>query len=341
MPFKLTLKDLLESGCHFGHQSQKWNPKMAPYLFTKRNGIHILDLRQTIVNLRQHHELIVNLVAEGGEVLFVSTKRQAQEVIQEQATRCRMPYVTHRWLGGMLTNWRTIRERIDTLKQLEERREAGEFDQLTKKERLMVQRKIDTLQLRLGGIRGMTRLPKLLFVVDTIREVTAVKEANILGIPVLAMVDSNSDPDAIEYLVPANDDAMRSIRLIVTAIADAVLEGNLLRESGREEEDDDSRRPRRDGRYALEEDLDQDEDDDDERYLGEATLRKLREAEAFADEAAPAAEPATAAIPAAASPVAEAMEPEPAPEPQPESAPETVAEPTPEPVSEEKPEEPA
>ena len=326
MPFKLNLKDLLESGCHFGHQSQKWNPKMAPYLFTKRNGIHILDLRQTIVNLRQHHELIANLVAEGGEVLFVSTKRQAQEVIQEQATRCRMPYVTHRWLGGMLTNWRTIRERIDTLKQLEERREAGEFDQLTKKERLMVQRKIDTLQLRLGGIRGMTRLPKLLFVVDTIREVTAVKEANILGIPVLAMVDSNSDPDAIEYLIPANDDAMRSIRLIVTAIADAVLEGNLLRESERDEEDADSRRPHRDGRYSLDED--QDDDDDDERYLGEATLRKLREAEAFAEETAPAA------LSAGANPAA-------APEPQAEPRSETAASAAPEPETVEKPEEPA
>lgn len=326
MPFKLNLKDLLESGCHFGHQSQKWNPKMAPYLFTKRNGIHILDLRQTIVNLRQHHELIANLVAEGGEVLFVSTKRQAQEVIQEQATRCRMPYVTHRWLGGMLTNWRTIRERIDTLKQLEERREAGEFDQLTKKERLMVQRKIDTLQLRLGGIRGMTRLPKLLFVVDTIREVTAVKEANILGIPVLAMVDSNSDPDAIEYLIPANDDAMRSIRLIVTAIADAVLEGNLLRESERDEEDADSRRPHRDGRYSLDED--QDDDDDDERYLGEATLRKLREAEAFAEETAPAA------LSAGANPAA-------VPETQAEPRSETAASAAPEPETVEKPEEPA
>lgn len=319
MPFKLTLKDLLESGCHFGHQSQKWNPKMAPYIFTRRNGIHILDLRQTIVNLRRFHEHIVNLVTEGGEVLFVSTKRQAQEVVQEQATRCRMPYVTHRWLGGMLTNWRTIRERIDTLKQLEDRREAGEFEQLTKKERLMVQRKIDTLQLRLGGIRGMTRLPKLVFVVDTIREATAVKEANILGIPVLALVDSNSDPDEIEYLIPANDDAMRSIRLIVTAIADAVLEGNLLRESDRDEEED-IRRPHR-GRYSLDDDLDQD-DDDDERYLGEATLKKLREAEVFAEEAAAAA--VAAATATAATPQTEAA---------PEAATETERE--------EKPEEPA
>ena len=322
MPFKLTLKDLLESGCHFGHQSQKWNPKMAPYIFTKRNGIHILDLRQTIVNLRRFHEHIVNLVNDGGEVLFVSTKRQAQEVVQEQATRCRMPYVTHRWLGGMLTNWRTIRERIDTLKQLEDRREAGEFEQLTKKERLMVQRKIDTLQLRLGGIRGMTRLPKLVFVVDTIREATAVKEANILGIPVLALVDSNSDPDEIEYLIPANDDAMRSIRLIVTAIADAVLEGSLLRESDRDEEEDDIRRPHR-GRYALDDDLDQD-DDDDERYLGEATLKKLREAEVFAEEAAAAA----VATATATTPQTEA-----APEAAPEAATETERE--------EKPEEPA
>ena len=285
MPFQLTLKDLLEAGCHFGHRAQKWNPKMTPYIFTRRNGIHILDLRQTIVALRQHHERVAKLVAEGGEVLFVSTKRQAQEIVQEQATRCRMPYVTHRWLGGMLTNWRTIRERIDTLKQLEERREAGEFEQLTKKERLMVQRKIDTLQLRLGGIRGMTRLPKLVFVVDTIREATAVKEANILGIPVLALVDSNSDPDDIEHLIPANDDAMRSIKLLVTAVADAVLEGSLLRESDRDEEAAEDARAPREGRFSLDPEREPD-DGDDERYLGEATLKKLREAEVFAEESA-------------------------------------------------------
>ena len=307
MPFQLKLKDLLEAGCHFGHQAQKWNPKMNPYIFTKRNGIHILDLRQTIVSLRQHHERIVNLVAEGGEVLFVSTKRQAQEIVREQATRCRMPYVTHRWLGGMLTNWRTIRERIDTLKQLEERREAGEFEQLTKKERLMLQRKIDTLQLRLGGIRGMTRLPKLVFVVDTIREATAVKEANILGIPVLAFVDSNSDPDEIEYLIPANDDAMRSINLLVTAVADAVLEGSTLRESERQDDDGDRARPSRDGHYPLDPDRELDDDDDDERYLGEATLKKLREAEIFAGEgegnaAPPSPGPVTEEAPAAAEP---------------------------------------
>ncbi len=290
MPFKLTLQDLLEAGCHFGHRSQKWNPKMAPYIFTRRNGIHILDLRQTIVALRQHHEYIVKLVAEGGEVLFVSTKRQAQEIVREQATRCRMPYVTHRWLGGMLTNWRTIRERIDTLKQLEERRDAGEFEQLTKKERLMLQRKIDTLQLRLGGIRGMTRLPKLVFIVDTIREATTVKEANILSIPVLALLDSNSDPDQIDHIIPANDDAMRSIKLLVTAVADAVIEGSTLRESDRDDEVVNGAVSSREGRYSLDPGSDS-EEDDDERYLGEATLKKLREAEVFAAEGATAQAP--------------------------------------------------
>ncbi len=294
MSFQLILKDLLEAGCHFGHRVQKWNPKMAPYIFTKRNGIHILDLRQTIVALRQHHERVAKIVAEGGEVLFVSTKRQAQDIVHEQATRCRMPYVTHRWLGGMLTNWRTIRERIDTLKQLEERREAGEFEQLTKKERLMMQRKIDTLQLRLGGIRGMMRLPKLVFVVDTIREATAVKEANILGIPVLALVDSNSDPDDIEHLIPANDDAMRSINLLVTAVADAVLEGSAIRESDLDEEEAEDARAPREGRYTLDPEREPDEDDDDERYLGEATLKKLREAEVFAEESAAKAAAAVA-----------------------------------------------
>ena len=243
MPSAVSMKALLETGVHFGHRTQKWNPKMKPYIFAERNGIHIIDLQQTIVNLNQFHDMISNLVAGGGTVLLVGTKRQAQESVRREGERCGMPYVNHRWLGGTLTNWRTIRERIDTLKKLEQRRDAGEFELLTKKEGLMLERKIEKLQLRLGGIRDMKRLPDMLVVIDTIREATAVKEANILGIPVIALVDTNSDPDEIDYIIPANDDAVRAIKLIVTAVADAVLEGKAIRQSGADEEDADEDTP--------------------------------------------------------------------------------------------------
>ncbi len=275
MPSSVTMKGLLETGVHFGHRTQKWNPKMKPYIFAERNGIHIIDLQQTIVNLNHYHDMIRDLVADGGTIMFVGTKRQAQESIRREAERCRMPYVNHRWLGGTLTNWRTIRERIDTLKSLERRRDEGEFDLLTKKEALILQRKIEKLQLRLGGIRDMRRLPDMLLVVDTVREMTAVKEANILNIPVIALVDTNSDPDEIDYIIPANDDAVRAIKLIVAAMADAVLEGVNLRQADMEAEDDENAPD-----YSAY-DFDEQGEEDDEQYLGASTLAKLRDARLF------------------------------------------------------------
>lgn len=278
MPSSVTMKQLLEMGVHFGHRTQKWNPKMKPYIFMQRNGIHIIDLQQTLVNLHTYYDMIVDLVRDGGTVMFVGTKRQAQETVAQEADRCGMPYVNHRWLGGTLTNWRTIRSRIDTLKQLEARRDKGEFELLTKREALMLQRKIDKLQIRLGGIRDMKRLPDLIIVVDTYRETTAVKEANSLNIPTLALLDTNANPDEIDYILPANDDAMRSIKLIVSALADAVLEGQAMRSA-----DDDTFDESSVGEIDAR-DYNDDEDEDDTRYLGKSTLEKLRDSKLFGED---------------------------------------------------------
>ncbi|MFW5748085.1 MAG: 30S ribosomal protein S2 [Chloroflexota bacterium] len=279
MPSQVSLKQLLETGVHFGHRTQKWNPKMAPFIFTQRNGIHIIDLRQTIEYLNRYHDMVRDIVANGGTVLFVGTKRQAQDTIAREAERCGMPYVNQRWLGGTLTNWRTIRDRIDTLKKLEGRRDRGEFELLTKREGVMLNREIEKLQLRLGGIRTMKRLPDIIVVVDTVREQTAVKEANILNIPTLALVDTNSDPDEIDHLIPANDDAMRSIRVIISAIADAVIEGRNLRASIAEEDEEDA-----DAMDQVDLDRYDDEEGDDEQYLGASTLRKLRDTKLFDED---------------------------------------------------------
>ncbi len=264
----VSMKALLETGVHFGHRARKWNPKMKPYIFTERNGIHIIDLQQTLAYMNEIYAMVRDIVADGGTVLFVGTKRQAQETIAQEATRCGMPYVNQRWLGGTLTNWRTVRERLETMKRLERQREEGVFDRLTKKEQLLLDRKIDKLHLRFGGIRNMTRLPDILYVVDVRREVTAVKEANILNIPVIALVDTNCDPDPIDYVIPANDDAIRAIRLLTSKIADAVLEGIALRKTRMDEEE------------YEEADVDfvsaMADIEDDEAYLGEATLAKLR-----------------------------------------------------------------
>jgi small subunit ribosomal protein S2 len=235
---------------------------MAPYIFTERKGVHIIDLQQTLQTLTEVSELVQDTVAAGGTVLFVGTKRQAQATIAREAERCGMPYVTLRWLGGTLTNWQTIRQRIDYLHSLEARRERGDFDLLTKKEALEREREIDKLNQRFGGIREMRELPALLFVVDIQREATAVAEADKLGIPIVAMVDTNCDPDRIDYVIPANDDAIRSIRLITHAIADAVLEGIAQRKAYQEAED-----------MVDVEDIDL----EDEKYLSAATLARLRE----------------------------------------------------------------
>src|SRR5215475_4115999 len=225
----VSMKALLETGVHFGHRAKKWNPKMKPYIFTERNGIHIIDLQQTLTSLEDAYELVRDTVANGGNVLFVGTKRQAQETIQQEAERASMPYVNQRWLGGTLTNWTTIKKRIEQLKRFEADRESGEMSLLTKKERLIRDRLIEKLQIRLGGLRYMSRLPSLLFIVDVRREHTAVKEANSLNIPILALVDTNCDPDQIDYVIPANDDAIRAIKLLTGKIADAALEGLAMR----------------------------------------------------------------------------------------------------------------
>jgi small subunit ribosomal protein S2 len=205
----VSMKALLETGVHFGHRTRKWNPKMRPYIFTERNGIHILDLQQTIKALEEAYDTVRDTVAGGNSVLFVGTKRQAQETIARESERCHMPYVNQRWLGGTLTNWTTIRQRIEYLDNLEGRQARGEFELLSKKEGLMLTRKIEKLRNRLGGIRTMTRLPGIIFLVDVVRESTAVREANILDIPIVAMVDTNGDPDVIDYIIPSNDDAIR------------------------------------------------------------------------------------------------------------------------------------
>ena len=262
------MKALLEAGVHFGHRTRRWNPKMKPYIFTERNGIHIIDLQQTIVHLNQAYELIKDTVASGGTVLFVGTKRQAQENVVEEASRCGMPYVEQRWLGGTLTNWRTIRQRIDYLLEIEKQFERGEFTFLPKKEALMHEREVTRLNRRLGGLKQMRRLPNLLFIVDVRRDDLAVKEANVLGIPIIAMVDTNCDPDSIDYVIPSNDDAIRAIKLIVSTMANAVLEGHAILSTLQAEEEE---AETMEDEQAL------------ERYLGPSTLAKIQ-AEAAADD---------------------------------------------------------
>jgi small subunit ribosomal protein S2 len=225
----VSMKALLESGVHFGHRTNKWDPRMKPYIFTERNGIHIIDLQQTVKLLNQAFNVVRDAVANGGTVLFVGTKRQAQETVKEEAVRCGMPYVTERWLGGMLTNWSTMFARIQELDRLEKLRETGEISRLTKKEGLLIGREIDRLLTRLEGVRAMKRLPDLLFIVDVGREVAAVREANLLKVPMVALVDTNCNPQNIDFVIPSNDDAIRAIKLLVARMADAVLEGKAMR----------------------------------------------------------------------------------------------------------------
>ncbi len=265
----VTMKALLEAGVHFGHRTRRWNPKMKPYIFTERNGIHIIDLQQTIKRLGDAYEMIKDTVAQGGIVLFVGTKKQSQESVAQEAERSNMPYVNQRWLGGTLTNWRTIRQRIDYMLEIERQQARGEFARLTKKEGLMREREINRLNHRLGGLREMRRLPNLLFVVDVRRDAIAVKEANILGIPVIAMVDTNCDPDPIDLVIPSNDDAIRALKLIVSAMATAALEGQAILSSIRAEEEEVE---------GLE------EQEAQERYLGPSTLAKLQRAGAAESE---------------------------------------------------------
>ncbi len=267
----VSMKSLLETGVHFGHRTRKWNPRMKPYIFTERNGIHIIDLQQTLEALEETYVLVRDTVQEGGMLLFVGTKRQAQETIELEATRCGMPYVNLRWLGGTLTNWRTIRSRIDELENLERRRDEGEFELLTKREALSMTRRIDKLEGRLGGIREMRSLPNLLFAVDVRQETTAIHEANLLEIPVIALVDTNCDPYIVDYVIPSNDDAIRAIKLLASKMADAVLEGKALR---KDEEPEGAGAPSGAALDAM-----VGTEMSDEELLGEATLAKLQSGE--------------------------------------------------------------
>jgi small subunit ribosomal protein S2 len=273
----VAMKALLESGVHFGHRTNKWDPRMKPYIFTERNGIHIIDLQQTVKLLNQAYTVIRDTVANGGTILFVGTKRQAQETILDEATRCDMPYVTERWLGGTLTNWSTIYQRVQELERLEKMRDSGEIHHLTKKEGLLIEREIVRLERRLSGVRNMKRLPDLLFIVDVCREDAAVHEANLLNIPIIAMVDTNCNPLDIDYVIPSNDDAIRAIKLLVTKIADAVLEGQAMRREEVETEEE-AAQPLTEMPVAAKAARVVDEDDQDieeEDLLGEATLAKL------------------------------------------------------------------
>jgi small subunit ribosomal protein S2 len=227
----ISMRELLEAGVHFGHQTKKWNPKMRPYIFTERNGIHILDLQQTIPAMQAAYEFVADTTARGQQVLFVGTKKQAANIIVEEAARANQLYVTNRWLGGTLTNFATIKARLQYLAQLEAQRDRGDFARLTKAEALGREDEIVKLLRSFGGIKQMDRVPGALFVVDPHREALAVTEARKLRIPILAMVDSNCNPELIDFVIPANDDAIRGIRLIVSKIADAAIEGQQRRQS--------------------------------------------------------------------------------------------------------------
>jgi small subunit ribosomal protein S2 len=218
------MKQLLEAGVHFGHQTRRWNPKMAKYIFTERNGIYIIDLQKTVEKIEDAYQFVKSVVSENKEILFVGTKKQAQESIEEESKRCGMPYVNQRWLGGMLTNFKTIRKRVDRLHQLEKMEEDGTFDLLPKKEVIKLRHEKDKLEKFLGGIKDMKDLPGALFVVDPRKERIAVAEARKLGIPLVGIVDTNCDPDEIDHVIPGNDDAIRAVKLITSVMADAVLE---------------------------------------------------------------------------------------------------------------------
>ena len=221
----ISMKQLLEAGVHFGHQTRRWNPKMAPYIFTERNGIYIIDLQKTVKKLDEAYNFIHEVAAEGGEVLFVGTKKQAQDSVKEEAERAGAYYVNARWLGGMMTNYKTIQQRIKRLEQLHTMEEDGTFDLLPKKEVVKLKLEIEKLEKFMGGIKDMTEMPGALFIVDPRKERIAVSEAKKLNIPIVAIVDTNCDPDEIDYVIPGNDDAIRAVKLIAGAMANAVIEG--------------------------------------------------------------------------------------------------------------------
>ena len=299
----ISMKALLEAGAHFGHQTSRWNPKMKPYIFGARNGIHIIDLQKTSRMFDQAFDFVRQVTARGEKVLFVGTKKQAQNVIVEEATRCNMFYVQNRWLGGTLTNFRTVRQSVERLKTLNKMASDGSFQRLTKKEVLQLQREARKLERNLPGIKEMTRLPGLLYVVDPRKERIAVREANKLNIPVVALADTNCDPEGIDLIIPANDDAIRAIQLLTSKIADAALEGLNLRAKETPEEE----------LYV-----------EDEKYLSAETLARLRQIK-FSEGEGESAQPETADV--------TEETPAEAPEVSPEAT-EEVAEPSAEPVEE-------
>ncbi|MEN9564606.1 MAG: ribosomal protein [Chloroflexota bacterium] len=288
----ISMKALLESGVHFGHRTNKWDPRMKPYIFTERNGIHILDLQQTVKLANNAYQTIRDTVANGGTVLFVGTKRQAQETVAEEATRAGMPYVTERWMGGMLTNWGTMFKRIQELERLEKLRDSGDINRLTKKEGLLIEREITRLQTRLSGVRSMKRVPDLLFIIDVGREDAAVAEANHLNIPIVALVDTNCNPQNIDYVIPSNDDAIRAIKLLVSKMADAVLEGKASRKDEEPEQAAEAKvdaKPAKSGRPARKV-VETDDQAGDDALLGKSTLAKLAPKADETASDAPAAE---------------------------------------------------
>jgi len=282
----ISMKQLLEAGVHFGHRTRRWHPKMRTFIFTERNGIHIIDLQQTMRQVNTAYQIVRDTVREGGLVLFVGTKKQAQETIRAEAERCGMPYITTRWLGGTLTNFRTIRGRVEYMTDLERRQARGELDRLPKKEALLLRNELVRLNSRIGGLRVMGHLPDIIFIVDIQREALAVTEANKLHIPIVAMVDTNCDPDPIDYPIPSNDDAIRAIKLMAGKVADAVLEGTQMRQvdeadraaseaEAYEVPEEVEEKPTRAGTGELQE-AEKDEESPDE-YLGPSTLAKLAE----------------------------------------------------------------
>ena len=232
----ISMKALLESGVHFGHRTNRWDPRMKPFIFTERNGIHIIDLQQTVKAANNAYNIVRDCVQNGGTVLFVGTKRQAQETVRDEATRAGMPYVTERWLGGMLTNWNTMHARIQEMERLEKLRDSEDSAKLTKKEVLLIDREITRLNTRLEGVRNMKKLPDLVFIIDVGREDSSVRECNQLNVPIVALVDTNCNPQNIDFPIPSNDDAIRAIKLLASKMADACLEGAAMRKDEGSEE---------------------------------------------------------------------------------------------------------
>ncbi|MDX2014424.1 MAG: 30S ribosomal protein S2 [Myxococcaceae bacterium] len=295
----ITMRQMLEAGVHFGHQTKRWNPKMKPYIFGARNGIYIIDLQKTVGLARAALRFVSDVTARGGAVLFVGTKKQAQDVVREEASRAGQYFVTNRWLGGTLTNFKTIKQGIDRLKSLETMKEDGTFDRLPKKEVAALEREREKLEKNLGGVKQLSRLPGAVFVIDPKKEAIAVHEANRLGIPVIGLVDTNCDPEGIDYVIPGNDDAIRSIKLFTGKIADACVEGSArYRASGAAERDAEESRRRSEGRGGR------DDDRGGERRRaprreGRGPVVEMKGGPASADEAAPAAEGEAAPAPAA------------------------------------------